>query len=70
VAYLHGPALASDLDQGGEPDGPGCVAPDRGAAAAMLVPLLDNAWPLPADLEPGEFQASLATMIDAVQGKL
>jgi hypothetical protein len=36
----------------------------------MLVPLLDNAWPLPADLEPGEFQASLATMIDAVQGKL
>lgn len=43
--------------------------PDRGAVAAMLLLLLNNAWPLPADLdpEPGKLQASLATMMDAVR---
>jgi hypothetical protein len=43
--------------------------PDRGAAAAMLLLLLDHAWPLPADLdpEPERLKASLATMMDAVR---
>jgi hypothetical protein len=62
--YLKaGLQLAAFIDGFGTP-GP---QPDRGAAAAML--LLDNAWPLPADLdpEPGKLQASLATMMDAVR---
>lgn len=57
--------LAAFIDGFGTP-GP---QPDRGAAAAMLLLLLDNAWPLPADLdpEPGKLKASLATMMDAVR---
>jgi hypothetical protein len=64
--YLKaGLQLAAFIDGFGTP-GP---QPDRGAAAAMLLLLLDNAWPLPADLdpEPGKLQASLATMMDAVR---
>jgi hypothetical protein len=64
--YLKaGLQLAAFIDGFGKP-GP---QPDRGAAAAMLLLLLNNAWPLPADLDPesGKLQASLATMMDAVR---
>ena len=64
--YLKaGLQLAAFIDGIGRP-GP---QPDRGAAAAMLLLLLDNAWPLTADLdpEPGKLQTSQATMMDAVR---
>lgn len=60
--------LAAFIDGIGKP-GP---QPYRGAAAAMLLLLLGNAWPLPADLdpEPGKLQASLAAMMEAVRRNL
>ncbi len=64
--YLKaGLQLAAFIDGFGRP-GP---QPDRGAAAAMLLLLLNNAWPLPADLDPvpGRLQSSLATMMDSVR---